>query len=329
MQTVKHVSPSRRSLFVRAALSLAALTICLALTSGKLLAQTNDTLRPAAVVNDEVVSVLDLVMRTRLAILGSGVEDTPDIRRKIARQVLLRLIDERLQMQEAKRLSIEVPDSRVKEALEQLADQNNMNGQQFLQALRNLQILPSALLSQIRVELTWQDLIQTSLRREVEIRPQEIDAVVERITGGGDHHQYRVAEIFLVVPDAIQEDEIWQNARRLVEEARGGANFSGLARQFSESGSANLGGDLGWVAGGQLQEELDQALKNMSPGEISDPIRTITGFNILLLRDIQETTAETIDRAEIEETLAKERLDQLAQRRLQELRRSASIDIRV
>jgi len=155
MQTVKHVSPSRRSLFVRAALSLAALTICLALTSGKLLAQTNDTLRPAAVVNDEVVSVLDLVMRTRLAILGSGVEDTPDIRRKIARQVLLRLIDERLQMQEAKRLSIEVPDSRVKEALEQLADQNNMNGQQFLQALRNLQILPSALLSQIRVELTW------------------------------------------------------------------------------------------------------------------------------------------------------------------------------
>ena len=322
--------PSRPPI-ARAALALSMLLLCLALAGGKALAQSqgNDTLRPAAVVNDELISVLDLVMRTRLAILGSGVQDTPEIRRRIARQVLLRLIDERLQMQEAARLSIAVTDDQVNQALEQIASQNNMGGQQFLQALRNANILPSALLDQIRAELTWQNVVQTSLRRDVEIRPQEVDAVVERILGGSDHRQYRVAEIVLTVPDAQQEEEVWQNALRLVQEARDGANFSGLARQFSESGTANLGGDLGWVSGGQLQEELNEILTEMSPGQISDPIRTLTGFTILLLRDTRDATEDSIDREKIEQSLAQERLSQLAQRRLQELRRSASIDIRV
>ena len=329
MPTVGHRNQLPRRGFAHAALGLSVLLLCLTLAGGRVFAQSNDTLRPAAVVNDEVVSVLDLVMRTRLAILGAGVEDTPEIRRRIARQVLLRLIDERLQMQEAARLSISVTDDQVNQALESIANQNKMTGPQFVQALRNAQILPSAMLDQIRTELTWQNVVQTSLRREVDIRPQEVDAVVERIMGGADRHQYRVAEIFLAVPDAQKEEEIFQNAQRLVEEARGGANFAGLARQFSESGTANLGGDLGWVSGGQLQEELDQALTQMQPGDISQPIRTLTGFTILLLRDVRATSEDSIDRQKIEQSLAQERLNQLAQRRLEELRRSASIDIRI
>lgn len=328
MPTVEpHHTPSR-PLIVRAAIGLSVLLLCLALHGGKAFAQA-DTLRPAAVVNDEVISVLDLVMRTRLAILGAGVDDTPETRRRIARQVLLRLIDERLQMQEAARLSIAVTDEQVNQALEQIANQNNLTGEQFIQALRNAQILPSALLDQIRAELTWQNVVQTSLRREVEIRPQEVDAVVERILGGADQRQYRVAEIFLAIPDIQQEEEVLQNAQRLVQQAREGANFSGLARQFSESSTANLGGDLGWMSGGQLQEELNRVLVSMSPGQVSDPIRTLTGFTILLLRDVRATTEDSIDRDQIEQSLAQERLNQLAQRRLQELRRSASIDVRI
>ena len=320
---------ARRALFAWAACGLAALLILAVPNSGRVFAQSGDALRAAAVVNDEVVSVLDLVMRTRLAILGSGVQDTPDARRRIARQVLLRLIDERLQMQEAARLSISVTDEQVNQALARLANQNNMTGPQFLQALQNNAILPSALLEQIRVELTWQSLVQSSLRRDVDIAPQDVEAVVERIMGAADQNQSRVAEIFLAVPSAVQEQEVYENALRLVEEARSGANFSGLARQFSESNSANLGGDLGWVDSGELQEELDRALEQLSPGEVSDPIRTLTGFAILLLRETRQTTEDSIDRDEIERTLANERLNQLAQRRLQELRRGANIDIRV
>ena len=329
MSTVGLKSIARRRLLAWVAFGLSALMLCTLANNGRALAQTGDALRPAAVVNDEVVSVLDLVMRTRLAILGSGVQDTPEARRRIARQVLLRLIDERLQMQEAERLSISVTDEQVNQALARLANQNNMTGPQFLQALQNNAILPSALLDQIRVELTWQSIVQSSLRRDVEIAPQEVEAVVERIMGASDHHQSRVAEIFLAVPTAVQEEEVYQNALRLVEEARGGANFSGLARQFSESNSANLGGDLGWVESGQLQGELDQALEQLSPGEISDPVRTLTGFTILLLRETRQASEDSIDRNEIERNLANDRLNQLAQRRLQELRRGANIDIRV
>ena len=310
-------------------LGLIAILLYAAVPHDHAAAQKADALRAAAVVNDEVVSVLDLVMRTRLVILGSGVEDTPEMRRRIARQVLRRLIDERLQLQEAERLSITVTDQQVKQAFARLAEQNNMTAQEFLRALQSRSILPSVMLDQIRAGLAWQALVQSSLRRSVSIIPQDVDAVVERIMSRSDSHQSRVAEIFLSVPNAIQEEEIFGNALRLVEQVRAGANFSGLARQFSQSSTANLGGDLGWLENGELQDELDQALTALEVGAVSDPVRTLTGFTILMLRETRQTSEESIDRDAIEQNLAAERLDQLAQRRLQELRRGANIDIRV
>lgn len=310
-------------------LGLIAILLYAAVPHNHAAAQKADALRAAAVVNDEVVSVLDLVMRTRLVILGSGVEDTPEMRRRIARQVLRRLIDERLQLQEAERLSITVTDQQVKDAFAGVAEQNNMTAPEFLRALESKSILPSVMLDQIRAEIAWQTLVQSSLRRSVSITPQDVDAVVERIMSQSDGHQSRVAEIFLSVPNAIQEEEVFDNALRLVEQARGGANFAGLAREYSQSSTANLGGDLGWLENGELQDELDQALRALETGAVSDPVRTLTGFTILMLRETRQTSEESIDRDAIEKNLAAERLDQLAQRRLQELRRGANIDIRV
>ncbi len=288
-----------------------------------------DLFRPAAVVNDDIISVLDLAMRVQLAVVAAGVEDTQDVRRRLTPQVLRNLIDERLQMQEAERLDISVTDVQVAGALEQIAQQNNMTEGQFLTMLRNRGIIPTTLIDQIRAQIAWQAIIQRRLRPNVVITPEEIEEVATRLSARRGAIERRVAEIFIPIESTAKEAEAEANARRLFEELRQGANFAGVARQFSQSGTATLGGDLGWVRDGELDEELNAVLSQMGPGEVSVPIRTVSGYHILFLRDMRKNEGQEVDRGRIEETLTNQRLDQLAQRSMQELRRAANVDVRI
>jgi len=306
---------------------LIALVFCLTtVTPG---ARAQEALRAAAVVNDQVVSMLDLVMRTRLAILGARIEDTPQVRRRIARQVLVRLIDENLQMQEAERLAIEVPDEQVNLALAQIAKQNGMNSETFVQTLKENAVLPFAIRNQIRAELAWRAVLELRIRPSINIAEDEIDAAVEQIDTQGDTFDRRVAEITLAVPDARQEPQVMEDAQRLIEQINAGANFFGLAREFSQSSTANLGGDLGWIGLGEMEPVLVNQLKELQPGQISPPIRTATGVTILYLSEVRQRTDDSIDREAIVQSLTQQRLELLAQRTLQELRRTANIDIRI
>lgn len=288
-----------------------------------------DLFRPAAVVNDDIISVLDLAMRLQLAIIAAGVEDSQDIRNRLTPQVLESLIDERLQMQEARRLDISVTDVQVAGALEQIAQQNNMTEGQFLTMLRNRGVIPTTLIDQIRAQIAWQAIVQRRVRPNVVIPPEEVEEVATRLAARRGSIERRVAEIFIPVESNAKENEALADANRLLEELRRGANFAGLARQFSQSGTAILGGDLGWVRDGELDEELNTVLTQMGPGEVSRPVRTLSGFHILMLRDMRKNEAQDIDRGRIEQSLTNQRIDQLAQRSLQELRRTANVDVRI
>jgi peptidyl-prolyl cis-trans isomerase SurA len=310
------------------ALALCALLLAAATLPGSARAQ-QDLFRPAAVVNDDIISVLDLAMRLQLAIIAAGVEDSQDIRQRLTPQVLDSLIDERLQMQEARRLDISVSDVQVAGALEQIAQQNNMTEGQFLTMLRNRGVIPTTLIDQIRAQIAWQAIVQRRVRPNVVIPPEEVEEVATRLAARRGSIERRVAEIFIPVESNAKENEALADANRLFEELHRGANFAGLARQFSQSGTAILGGDLGWVRDGELDEELNTVLAQMGPGEVSRPLRTLSGFHILLLRDMRKNEAQTIDRGRIQESLTNQRVDQLAQRSLQELRRTANVDVRI
>lgn len=312
----------------RLVLGLAALALLAAALPGRADAQ-EDLFRPAAVVNDDVISVLDLAMRMQLAIIAAGVDDSQDVRRRLMPQVLNNLIDERLQLQEAKRLDIQVDDVQVAGALEQIAQQNNMTEGQFLTMLRNRGVIPTTLIDQIRAQIAWQHIVQRRVRPNVVVPPEEVEEVVSRLAARRGAVERLVSEIFIPVESTATEGEAKADAVRLFEELRRGANFAGLARQFSQSATAILGGDLGWVADGELEEELNTALAQMGPGEVSVPVRTLSGFHILFLRDMRKNEGQEVDRSRIQESLTNQRVDQLAQRSLQELRRTANVDVRI
>ncbi|KAA0685545.1 peptidylprolyl isomerase [Azospirillum brasilense] len=241
--------------------------------------------RIAAVVNDEVISLSDVHARIRLALLNAGAQDSAETRQRLTPQVLRQLIDERLQLQEAKRLGVSVPSKEIDEAIGRIAEQNRM-GRPQLEAMLKTQNVPlSTLREQVRALLSWQRVMQRRIRQEVVIGDEEIDAVMQRIKANIGKPEYLVAEIFLAVDSPDQDEEVRRNAERLVEEVRRGGNFAALARQFSQSAGAASGGDMGWVRTGELNAELDKTLSTMRAGQLSSPVRTATGYHVLLVRD--------------------------------------------
>ncbi|MEM7221500.1 MAG: peptidylprolyl isomerase [Pseudomonadota bacterium] len=280
---------------VATVLALALLIILPARLSGPASAQ--DTLRAAAVVNDEVISMLDLIMRTRLVVLASGLERTPEAEQRMRGQVLRSLIDERLQLQEATRLDIKLDPQQLDGALEQIAQQNNMTRQQFEQVLVRQQILPQTLRDQINGSLTWRSVLAIRLRPTIEISDEEVDEVIGRIKQNHGATQLRLSEIFLPVDSPDQEDVVRETGVRMMEQLGAGADFNALARQFSSSATASVGGDLGWIQAEQLPDELIEVVNQMSESQVSGPVRTFGGFYILFLRGTRQVSmgAATLD----------------------------------
>ena len=256
-------------------------------------AAAQDTLRAAIIVNDEAISELELVMRLRLALISSGLRETPETVERLRPQVIRTLIDELLQRQEARRLGITVDEQQVRDTFARIAQNNGLTGEQLADALRGAGVLPAYLADQIRAQLTWQAVVQRRLRPQVEVSQEEIDEAVARLEATKDQPQRLLAEIFLAVDNVTQEEEVRRQAQELRDEIAGGANFQAVARQFSQSASAANGGDLGWVEPGQLPQDLDQALQSLKPGDLSQPIDTLSGFYIILVRD-ERTAPENV-----------------------------------
>ena len=242
-------------------------------------------MRIAAVVNDEVVSALDLVSRMQMVMLSSNIPDTPELRERMGRQVLRSLIDERLQMQEAKRQNVTVSDSDIEKALQQIAQQNNMSTEQLTALLKSRGIGRDALVDQVKATLVWAKLVKRQAAQTVDISDEEIDEAVKRAQENAKEPQTRVAEIFLTVDNPAQDEEVRRFAERLSQEMRRGARFSAVARQFSQAASAPVGGDMGWLRSDQLPPELAKAAARLGPGDLSAPIPYGGGYYLLLVLD--------------------------------------------
>jgi len=242
-------------------------------------------MRIAAVVNDEIISVFDLVSRVRMVMMSSNIQDSPETRQKIAPQILRGLIDEKLELQEAKKKNVTATDSEIGRALEQIEKQNNMKAGQLNEFLKARAIDRGALVDQLTAGIVWAKLVRRLAAQTTDISDEEIDEAVKRVKEHASEPQSRVAEIFLAVDNPAQDDEVRQLAEKLTQQMRQGARFSAVAQQFSQSAAAAVGGDIGWVRPDQLTPELGKAVAQLKPGELSAPIRAGGGYYLVLVVD--------------------------------------------
>jgi peptidyl-prolyl cis-trans isomerase SurA len=248
-------------------------------------------MRIAAVVNDDIISIFDLVSRVRMVMMSSNIPDTPETRQKIGPQILRGLIDEKLELQEAKKKSVTATDSEIGSALGLIEKQNNMKAGQLNEYLKARAIDRGALVDQLTASIVWAKLVRRLAAQTTEISDEEIDDALKRAKEHASEPQSRVAEIFLAVDNPAQDDEVRKLAERLTQQMRQGARFSAVAQQFSQSAAAAVGGDIGWVRPEELPPEIGKAVTQLKPGELSAPVRAGGGYYLLLVVDRRNGTS--------------------------------------
>ncbi|MAN63209.1 MAG: hypothetical protein CMI60_14825 [Parvibaculum sp.] len=238
----------------------------------------------AAIVNDAVISKYDLDQRVRLVVATSGIQPTRENIERIREQVLRSLVDEKLQLQEAARLELEIEDEEVDQSITGIAQRAGMSSEEIVEYLDENGVNEAALRTQITADVAWNRVISARFAPLVQIGDDEIDETLARINNDASQVQFQLAEIYLSFDNPSQEREMAQGAQRLVEQLRAGAPFPNVAQQFSQAASAAIGGDIGWVSESQLAPQIAEAVSRMDVGAVSSPIRSLNGFYIMQLR---------------------------------------------
>lgn len=284
----------------------------------------------AAVVNDQPITISAVADRMKLVMISSGMPNDPEVRAKVQPQVINILIDEALRLQEAQNSKITVDDAAIDQGMETIAQQNSMNRDQFMAVLRNAGINVKTLRDQIRAQVAWARVVEGKLSSQVEVSEFDVDMMTRNLQENIGKDEYLTAEIFLPVDSPAEENDVRKMAEGLAQQLRAGqARFSAVAGQFSQAAGASKGGDLGWVQEGQLAPELDEALRGLREGEITAPLRSLSGYHILLLRDRRPSAPDTLpSRDEIFNRIGMQNLERVQRRHFLRLKAAAFIERR-
>lgn len=290
-----------------------------------------ETQKVAIIVNEEAISTTDVTDRLNMVITSSGLPNNDDIRQKLVPQVINNLVEEQIKLQEASRLNIDVDETEIQNGFRTIAQQNQIPYEQFMEMIKQASFSKSTMERQIRAQIAWTKVVQEELRPKVTISQKDVDAALARLKSSEGQNEYLVAEIFLPVEIPSDENDVKQLAQKLVAEIQAGkTTFFKVAQQFSKAAGAVNGGDLGWVSGNQLPDEIRTALEDLNEDEASKPIRSTNGYHLLMLRGKRQITEDSIPSPdEIHSALGNERLDLLQQRHYRDLRASAFIESRV
>ncbi|MDB5360052.1 MAG: hypothetical protein JWO51_1349 [Rhodospirillales bacterium] len=268
----------------------AALLAFTLLTAGWLQPGHAQEFRIAAVVNDDVISMSDVDDRMKLVLASTNLQNDPRAVQQVRAQVLRTLIDEKLELQEAKKETVSIGLAEVSDAMSNIEAQNKMPKGGIDAFLKQRNINRQTMVDQITAQIAWAKTVRRRFSHSVIVSDEEISEELKEEQANSGKPRSRVAEIYLSVDNPSQDTEIRETAQHLVDQIRKGAPFPAVARQFSQSSTANLGGDIGYVQPGQLDPEADRLIDKLQPGQMIGPVRLTGGYYIYLLIDRRQPT---------------------------------------
>ena len=238
-----------------------------------------------AIVNGQVITATDIQQRMALVLAASRNQMSPQELQMLQAQVLNNLIDETLQIQEAKAQEMPVSDAEVEQTYARVSAQNfGAEVDAMDKYLASVGSSPASLKRQIEGEMAWDRLLQRNISPFINVSEEEVNEVLQRLEESRGTEEYRVGEIYLSATPENQQ-AVFANAQRIVEQLQQGGNFQAYARQFSEASTAAVGGDLGFVRSAQLPNELAAVVSQMTSGQLMGPVQVPGGFSIVYLID--------------------------------------------
>ncbi len=265
--------------------------------------ELRDVQQIVAVVNDSPISLYDLKQRVLLFMMSSGQRQfSQQEQQYLNQQALQSLVDDKLKTQEAGEYKTVISKNDQEQSFASYAQQMRVTPTQLEQQLAQVGIRKESMLQQIEASLAWEQVVGGLLMPQVSISDEEIYAILERMETNKGQEEYHALEIFLLVSENDKREESRIAAQRIVEQLKKKASFQVMARQFSQSTTSAVGGDLGWLMKSQLSLEIVSALESMETGQISDPIETEDGFYIIQLAGKRQilTPSETDARVDLQ-----------------------------
>jgi peptidyl-prolyl cis-trans isomerase SurA len=290
--------------------------------------------RVVAVVNNDAITLAEL--QEAIAAYRYENRQAAEPSDELIQQFLARMIESRLQLQEAEREKIVVEEAEVEEELtERIKKINVRNREEFERLIKTQGLSMDGIKKRIRDGLKVTRLIRRKVTARISVTDVEISGYLEANrekleTGLGYHARH-----ILVTPEVGDSDAAWEAARIKAELLRTqllqGADFAELARQHSKDATAKDGGDLGTLKRGELAQDVESQILSLRSGEISKPYRSALGYHIFRLESKDGLEGEGLQRAQaqIRDILFREKYEARLDAWIKEIKQRAVIEVRL
>jgi peptidyl-prolyl cis-trans isomerase SurA len=319
----------------RAVVSLLCLLCVLVLARG---AEARVVEKIAAVVGDNIVLASEV--EEKAAVLMADANRITDPQKRAARaaalrrEVLERLIDDELILQQATELKLSISSEQVDASIEEIKKQNNINDEQLREALRGQGMSMAAYRADLKRQLLRFRVLNIAVGSRVNISDEEVKAYYDRHMKASANVQVRASHVFIAIPegaDAVAVAEKQAQAQKVLERARAGEDFAKLARELSDDAATRAeGGDLGYFGKDMLPKAIEEMVFAMQPGEIRGPVRADRGFHVIKLVDRKTKDPRPFDdvKDDIRMQLRQKDMERQTKIYLAELRKKTLVDIR-
>lgn len=252
--------------------------------------------KPTAIVNDQVITGTDVDQRVALILAANPAKLSDQEREQLRLQVLSSLVDELLQIQEAKAHDVKVTSEDIDQSFGRIAKNFEKTVPEFRAFLRTAGSSERSLRRQIEAQLSWERYLRRRVDPFVNISDEEVQKIIERMEAAKGTVEFHVKEIYLRASPE-QQQQVYAETRALIQEIQQGKKqFEQAAFERSDATTRAVGGDLGWVRADQLPETLAQAATEMKMSQIAGPIEAPGGFSIIYLVDKRQVlTADPRD----------------------------------
>ncbi|MFZ4540251.1 MAG: SurA N-terminal domain-containing protein [Rickettsiales bacterium] len=269
--------------------SVAALILGFCLTTIAHAAQVNI----AAVVDDNVITTTDISERRDLIMATAGIPNTVENQQKITPRVVQALIDETLQMQEAKRQSLVVSDADLNKALDAMGTRGD-SGETIRDFIRKNGLSQRSLENQIRAQLAWGKVVQRKLRRNVTIAQDEVLRAQKAASTAPGDEEYRVQAIEIAING--KPDNAAKLAQDIALQLKAGTEMPSIATRYIKQPELRYSAPV-WVPEKNLPPVLQQAMRTLKTNEVTPPLRSDTLIQIIQLLD-RKTSPKLADTTE-------------------------------
>ena len=255
--------------------------------------------RVVAIVDDEALTQYEVDDQKKTALSQMKAQNlSPPPADVLDKQVLDRLITERAVLHFAKESGVRVDDTQVERTILRIAQDNKMTADEFRRVLGREGIAYDKYREDIRKEIVIQRLREREVEQRISVSDAEVDAFLasQNAQAGGDV-EYRLAHILVLVPERATPEQIDAKRKRADEalkQVKDGTEFGQVAAGFSDAQDALQGGSLGWRTPARMPAVFSETVRKMQPGEVSDVLRTASGFHIVKVQETRSRNAPTV-----------------------------------